>query len=75
MSDKDDITEKRVWTTKQLLMIVAFAISVTFTLTMIYSEFRTMQKEIVMNEERSTKQHNRQQIEIDNLKNNHPLNK
>lgn len=35
----DNIENQKVWSTKQIVFILFFAISSTFTLTLIYSEF------------------------------------
>lgn len=35
----EDITAKNVWSTKQMIIIVAFAISITFSAALIYAEF------------------------------------
>ena len=40
-----DITEKHVWSTKQLILVVGVAISVTFTLSMIWSRFLYQEQE------------------------------
>lgn len=55
-----------------MFLLAAFCISVTFTDTKIYDRFLSMEKEIITNEERSTKQYNRNAAEIDKLKDNHP---
>jgi len=41
-----DITEQTIWSTKQILTIMFFAISITFYVTMIYNRFLIMEREI-----------------------------
>lgn len=40
---EEDVTQKRVWNTKQMVYIVGIAITVTFTLTMIWGRFLFME--------------------------------
>ena len=54
-----DITEHKVWTTKQLVKYMIAAVIATNTLTMIYAEFRVMQNEIKVNSEREDKRDKR----------------
>lgn len=42
----NDITNKRVWNTKQMITIVGGAISITFGLTMIWGRFLFMENKI-----------------------------
>ncbi len=56
---KDDITEKRVWNTMQVMRIVAFVAIAVFTLTMIYNRFLIMEATIETNAERENKRDKR----------------
>ncbi len=56
---KDDITEKRVWNTMQVIRIVAFVAIAVFTLTMIYNRFLIMEATIETNAERENKRDKR----------------
>ena len=61
-----DITESRVWSTKQVIVIVSFFISVTFSGTLIYSRFLFNEEQIQVVSDRLEKKTKR--IEEDNLK-------
>ena len=42
----EDVVQKRVWNTKQMITIVAFAITLTFSATMIWGRFLFMESQI-----------------------------
>ncbi len=54
-----DITEQRVFTAKQLILIIVFVASITFSGTMIWSRFLAVESEIEINEDRAAKRNSR----------------
>jgi len=53
---KEDITNQKVWSTKQLIIILFFTISSVFSLTMIYARFIYMEQQIEISKEYTIQQ-------------------
>ena len=63
----EDVVQKRVWNTKQMITIVAFAITLTFSATMIWGRFLFMENQIQILDERLEKKDNRVNSRIDKI--------
>lgn len=60
-----DVIEQRVWNTRQMIFAIAFAVSVTFSGTLIWSRFLLNEEQIQVLSDRLEKKTKR--IEDDNL--------
>jgi len=63
----EDVVQKRVWNTKQMITIVGFAITLTFSATMIWGRFLFMENQIQILDERLEKKDNRVNSRIDKI--------
>ena len=63
----EDVVQKRVWNTKQMIAIVAFAITITFSATMIWGRFLFMENQIQILDERLEKKDNRVNSRVDKI--------
>ena len=65
----EDITQKKVWDTKQMLTIVGAAIMVTFAATMIWGRFLFMESQISTLDDRIEKKDGRINERVDKIEN------
>ena len=64
-----DITQQRVWNTKQLIVAVSIAVSVTFGATMIWARFLYVETAVTVVDDRYRKITDRMILRIEKLEN------